>query len=317
MHFIWDDENVLHHLFEYQTHKQIGIGIQVCKKWKQFVDVHLPCFYQILSFQTLNENLIHFCEKGDWKVVYYLISKGADIYYEDYFLLKSACSQGYLPMVQFLVSKEPLYTHKCVLPKVSVLNRTSKIQSYIPFKGENVQDNCCMYMVCINGHLHILVYFVSLGVNIHVEDDYYFYLACENGHAEMVQYFVSQGSNVHTSNKALESAICGKRLNVVQYLVSQNVNIRFDDDYPLQLASENGDVEMVKYLISLGAQNLDNALWFSCIHNQISVATYLIQQGANVNIFTTGDIKTLINGQKFAIVSLIFDTANEQFYSQP
>ncbi len=58
--------------------------------------------------------------------------------------------------------------------------------------------------------------------------------ASENGHLEIVKYLVSQGVNVHTrSNYALRFASQNGHLEVVKYLLSQEADVHADDDFAL------------------------------------------------------------------------------------
>ena len=51
---------------------------------------------------------------------------------------------------------------------------------------------------------------------------------------------------------ALQSAAENGHLNIVQYLVSIGANIHASDDQALRLAAENGHLEIVQYLVSIG-----------------------------------------------------------------
>ena len=72
-------------------------------------------------------------------------------------------------------------------------------------------------------------------------------------------------------------------LEVVKYLVSQGADLRADVNYDVEVASENGHLEVVKYLVSQGAnvQNRDNwAVQVASENGHLEVVKYLVSQGA-------------------------------------
>jgi ankyrin repeat protein len=63
-----------------------------------------------------------------------------------------------------------------------------------------------------------------------------------------------KGADITSCNKwAVQLASKNGHLKVVQWLVSQGANIRACNNLPLHLASKNGHYEVVKYLVSQGA----------------------------------------------------------------
>ena len=74
-------------------------------------------------------------------------------------------------------------------------------------------------------------------------------------------------------------------LEVVKYLVSQGADIRADDDFAVRWASENGYLEVVKYLVSQGADIravYDFAVRLACENGYLEVVKYLVSQGADI-----------------------------------
>lgn len=79
---------------------------------------------------------------------------------------------------------------------------------------------------------------------------------------------------------------CGQ-LQIVKYLVSRGANIHTQCNYAINIASDGGHLELVKYLVSMGARiesKSDSALIWACINNQVEVAKYLISIGTDVTI---------------------------------
>ena len=111
--------------------------------------------------------------------------------------------------------------------------------------------------------------------------------ACKSGDLEGVKYFVSfvsQGADVKADNNyAVQFASENGHLEVVKYLVSQGADVKADNNYAVQVTSENGYLEGVKYLVSQGADvtaNDNYAVRWASIRGHLEVVKYLVSQGA-------------------------------------
>ena len=101
------------------------------------------------------------------------------------------------------------------------------------------------------------------------------------------------GANVNiqteeTQETALTLACCGGFLEVAQYLVDHGANIELGASTPLMEASQEGHIDIVKYLISKNAKidavtnTMDSALTYACANGHTVIADLLISCGANV-----------------------------------
>ena len=75
--------------------------------------------------------------------------------------------------------------------------------------------------------------------------------AIESGNLEKVKYMANIQSEEH--NLAVICASGNGHLEMVKYLVSLGADIGSDDNQSVKCASRNGHLEIVKYLVSLGA----------------------------------------------------------------
>lgn len=58
----------------------------------------------------------------------------------------------------------------------------------------------------------------------------------------------------------------------------------YDKNEGLMLASVNGHVNVVEYLIENGATNLDEALKLACKENRYTTSELLVKKGANISV---------------------------------
>lgn len=171
-------------------------------------------------------------------------------------------------------------------------------------------------------HYEILKYLIDNGLNINVENkrgksffvdfisSYPEYIVLEQ-----VEYLVSKGKVdlKKYGEEALFASALTDRLDIVEYLISQGVNINAfnsDDVYAngwsggsgdkshikyfpkytnstvLSIFSSNGNLEAVKYLISKGF-NLkkygEDALAIASMYGRLNIVKYLISQGVKPN----------------------------------
>ena len=107
---------------------------------------------------------------------------------------------------------------------------------------------------------------------------------CKEGNLEKIKELVDKGAD---KQEALDCSAENGYLEVVKYLVSLGADIHEENEYALYLSAQYGHLEVVKYLVSLGADiHADNeyALRWSAGNGHLEVVKYLIEQGANVDI---------------------------------
>ena len=156
----------------------------------------------------------------------------------------------------------------------------------------NARNNRTLQVAAANGHLKVIKYLVSQGVD--ANNNWALQIAAQNGHFDVVKYLIEKGANVVGVNayNALQLAAISGHLKIVKYLVHHGVDTNVVDamkDYALRWAARNGYLNVVKYLIEKGANihaEDDYALRLAAEFRHLNVVEYLIEQGANVNVLT-------------------------------
>ena len=130
---------------------------------------------------------------------------------------------------------------------IITLSYSSNYPNVINFYSLHSSNEFNLDYACARGHLDIVKYFVSLGVNIRANKDA-FRLACQYGHLDIVKYFVSLCVNIHTNmDYALHLACKYGHLNVVKYLIDLGANIHADNDWIFRYSP----LHILKYINSL------------------------------------------------------------------
>ena len=129
------------------------------------------------------------------------------------------------------------------------------------------------------------------------------WLSAQEGKLDVVQYLISKDANVDLSRESdgrtvLQAAIFGKKLSVVQELVTHKADINkpdIDNSTPLLLAAQVNDISIMKYLIDNGADVnkvgfADQVpLHWSAYHANLTAMKMLIDKGADISM--VGDMQ--------------------------
>ncbi len=104
-----------------------------------------------------------------------------------------------------------------------------------------------------SGDLLLVKSFFLKKIDFKIQNDL-LVIAAENGHLEIVKYLVDNQVNIdEKGNLALNFSSANGHLEVVKYLVLKGADIHADNAFSLRLASEKGHLEIVKYLVKQGA----------------------------------------------------------------
>ncbi len=101
---------------------------------------------------------------------------------------------------------------------------------------------------------------------------------------ETIRYLASLGANI-LNDYAFCRASGHGHLDIVQYLVYLGANIHAYNEHALQLAAREGHLEIVQYLVSLGANihaNNNAALQSAAKEGHLEVVLYLVSLGADI-----------------------------------
>ena len=146
-------------------------------------------------------------------------------------------------------------------------------------------------LAACGGHVELAMLLLERGANIEeVNDEGYTPLmeASREGHEEMVALLLSQGADINaqteeTQETALTLACCGGFLEVADFLIKAGGDLELGASTPLMEASQEGHLELVRYLLEAGAGvaaitgTQDTALTYACENGHTDVADLLLQ----------------------------------------
>lgn len=115
-------------------------------------------------------------------------------------------------------------------------------------------------------------------------------IAASEGDLDFLKYCVESGANIDTG---IETPICysckNNHLQCVQYLVEKECNYRFRDDLPFKYAVTYYNMDIVKYLLSLGIdpniEPVNSILSTVVLHHHLEMTKFLLKYINNVNFY--------------------------------
>ncbi len=164
--------------------------------------------------------------------------------------LVAASSDGYLILVQYLISK------------------------YV-----DVSYDLLLAHAARSGHLDIVKYLISLGADVSAFLNRAVQLASRANRWEVVKYLISHSADIPiSSTTVLGIAIINGHKALVEYLISVGADIQTCNRFVIKYAARNGHTEIIRYLISKDVyikRVVENALLVAIEDNHLEIVNRL------------------------------------------
>ena len=189
-----------------------------------------------------------------------------------------------------------------------------------------------------NGHLELVKYLVRRGADFQAIDNYAFRVAVSRGHFDVVQYLVenhverkctgrkrvgrvdernllsygvkaiSEYGHLKLLEEAVIVASSNGHLEIVKYLVNLGVDFQAVDNQAVRLASKNGHLEVIKYLVEKGAEiHGDEAIQWASTNGHFEIVKYFVERGSDFQAFDNEAIRVACIYKNFKIVKYLVE----------
>ena len=236
-----------------------------------------------------SQELLKYKKEGETWRQYYL----KFIYYTSEYnakphLIRQASFDGDLSLVVYAALKDPNSIHTLGDLPLQLANQGGyyDIMKFLISKGSivNVNNGTILIWNCAHGTFDIVKFLVEHGADIHSQEDAPIRWAAKGNKIDMVKYLIEKGANIHPKNeevlrwfskkgdvemvkyligqgaipnpesRAVEEAINGGHLNLVQYFLENGFDTEYnlDNNYLMKVAVNSFSLPVVKYLVGRG-----------------------------------------------------------------
>ena len=191
--------------------------------------------------QCMNIGFVYACEKGHLDVAEYLFSIEEQLDDLDE-IYRTACKNGHLEIIKFLFS----------IGKDKI----------------TMSDDFAFTIACENNHIDIMDYLLSLEkIDVNKNNNYAFKVSCKNGNLDIVKMLLSNESHSKSEqliNKSIRLACKNNWLDIVECLFSVSEITDETKTDMLNSACEKGKLNMTQYLLSQNTQVDSYAFLLAC-----------------------------------------------------
>ncbi|KAG8579262.1 hypothetical protein GDO81_010781 [Engystomops pustulosus] len=294
-----------------------------------FVDVVKVLLEEGANTEDHNEDghtaLMEAASAGHVEIARILLENGAGINTHSNEFKESAltlaCYKGHLDMVRLLLEAGADQEHKtdemhtalmeaCMDGHVGVARLLLDSGAQVNMPADSFESP--LTLAACGGHVELANLLIERGANLEeVNDEGYTPLmeAAREGHEEIVALLLAHGANINaqteeTQETALTLACCGGFAEVTDFLVKSGADVELGCSTPLMEAAQEGHLDLVKYLLSAGANvhaataTGDTALTYACENGHTDVAEALLQAGADLEHESEGGRSPLMKAAR-------------------
>lgn len=217
------------------------------------------------------------------------------------------CHEPHLLLVKRLMRLKSQYffeyaiSHACIKGNLKLIKKLQRKFIELPLK----MNRLYLEQSCRAGNFKSVKYLIE--GEKHTLDDLNWALlsACAFGHIAIAKYLITLGAI--PDNRTLNLACASNNIQIVEYLLNLGLDINENNSAALEGAYGLGDIKLLNFLISKGANILSNPMMVSsaCANKDIGILKYLISKGANVLDDPEGCLKNACDQTNFELINFL------------
>jgi ankyrin repeat protein len=269
-------------------------GNYVIKEWLKYQDESTRDKFMYKFAEEGNSDLVEFLMKMGTKRTHDMLMIASERGYLDVvkvlahhiddinIVLMQGCRFGHFDLVEYAVEKGAdvnINLFKSYPIVAASRGGNLEIIKYLESKNANIKKRLkqAMLSAAEGGHLDIMKYLIEKGADINAKFNgkWPLLVASWNNKPNVMRYLIQNGAPY--TYTTLSSASFHGHLDIVQDLYSTAQIDLHDTNGALYQASLGGHIQIMKYLIDLGATSFGYAMVGAATSNQLGVAKYLME----------------------------------------
>jgi len=187
---------------------------------------------------------------------------------------------------EYLFQMDDIIGNACCKGHLSVVK-------YLVKKGTSINYCSAAQTASENGHLSVVKYLVGMGADLTADNNYTIRAASRNGHLDMVKYLVENGADKNAAMACLPYGPPIGQTEMIRYLAGKGVDLVVkngdscaDTHKPIIMAIRYNDLDLLKYLIGLGAEipDIKSCVGETIERGQNDMAKYLLEKYSSVEL---------------------------------
>ncbi len=172
-----------------------------------------------------------------------------------------------------------------------------------------IHENYPVQQAAESGFVNVLRVLHQNGADIHTQEDLPLRRAARHGHLNVVMYLLEHDANTYENHQiynVLIQAILSGNVDLVEYLhttVGMNINVEIG----VEIAAEEGDFDMIAYLLENGANATGDALIAAVGIDDTDIVELLLEYGADVHTRNDKSIVLASKEASFETLELLLD----------
>lgn len=153
------------------------------------------------------------------------------------------------------------------------------IIKFLYFSGVNIiiDNNNTLLVHTPEKYLNIVKFLLFQTNSI---SNFSFQIAIMNGYLDVLKFLISQNLNNSYENYEINYASMHGHINIIRFLSFQNLDVQKNNNITFQLASRHGHLEILKYMIShnINKENGNLSLIYAAENNRLEIVKFLISE---------------------------------------
>jgi hypothetical protein len=249
-----------------------------------------------LDYMSKNKCLLRSCTTGNIKMVKYLLDQYKFSRKKLDFCVSRAARKNQKNVVDYFIENDLPKDFNRIMANACFGGNTEIVNKMLELGAD--EYNYCAWAAARNNHREIIYHMLSLGA------DNYLDIACgaaRGGNLDLLNIFMDF-SNIENLNIAMFNAVYGGNLDIVEYLISKGAN---DFNRGLIASSKIGNLDITNLMLKNNANNYHIAFRVALNYGKLNILKILPE--LDIENYNNAIIRAIAGNKSLEIISFIFN----------